>query len=173
MTDLSFPSLRHEISHHVHAAREPLTKPQLMPMCKLAADDKALSNALYQMCQVGQLTRHPAPAGSGARVSAAYGPGRVEPGAEDDEPSAGGATARRRVKRPKTATTKRIKRVRKVQRRAAKRARNSIEKVSLATRRWALTNDGAFLLLGTPIEIPKPAARALVDFVRTLDAAEA
>ncbi len=39
--------------------------------------------------------------------------------------------------------------------------------------RWALASDGAFLLLGTNTEIPQPAARALVDFVRRLDGSEA
>lgn len=39
--------------------------------------------------------------------------------------------------------------------------------------RWALTSDGAFVLMGTSIEIPRPAARVLVDFVRTLDEAAA
>lgn len=38
-----------------------------------------------------------------------------------------------------------------------------------ARARWALTSDGAFMLLGTEIEIPRLAARTLVDFVRVLD----
>ena len=40
---------------------------------------------------------------------------------------------------------------------------------SAAAARWALTSDGAFLLIGSSIEIPRAAARSLVDFVRTLD----
>lgn len=39
--------------------------------------------------------------------------------------------------------------------------------------RWALAADGAFVLLGTPTEIPAPAARALVAFIRQLDQGEA
>ena len=39
--------------------------------------------------------------------------------------------------------------------------------------RWALASDGACVLLGTDIEIAKPAARALIEFVRVLDKAEA
>ncbi len=35
--------------------------------------------------------------------------------------------------------------------------------------RWALASDGAFVLLGTSTEIPRDAARALIDFVRVLD----
>lgn len=35
--------------------------------------------------------------------------------------------------------------------------------------RWALTSDGAFVLLGTTIEIPRGAARPLIEFVRALD----
>ncbi len=47
---------------------------------------------------------------------------------------------------------------------------SSIEKVAINTNaRWALTSDGAFVLLDTGTEIPQPAARALVDFVRRLD----
>jgi len=42
-----------------------------------------------------------------------------------------------------------------------------------AAARWALASDGAFVLLGTPTEITRAAARALVDFVRVLDQAEA
>lgn len=34
--------------------------------------------------------------------------------------------------------------------------------------RWALASDGAFVLLGTPIEIPRPAAHALVEFIDVL-----
>lgn len=41
------------------------------------------------------------------------------------------------------------------------------------TPRWALASDGAFVLLGTRIEIQRTAARALVDFVRTLDQGKA
>lgn len=39
--------------------------------------------------------------------------------------------------------------------------------------RWALTNDGELILVGTSIEISRPAARALVKFVRELDGGEA
>jgi hypothetical protein len=38
---------------------------------------------------------------------------------------------------------------------------------------WALLADGAFVLLGTAIEIPAHQARALVEFIRRLDKAEA
>jgi hypothetical protein len=60
-------------------------------------------------------------------------------------------------------------------------------KVVESAPRWALTSDGAFLLLGVnvnvlprpeagelvDIEIPRPVARALVDFIRRLDGGEA
>lgn len=35
--------------------------------------------------------------------------------------------------------------------------------------RWALASDGALVLLGTHVEIARPAARALLEFVRRLD----
>ena len=39
---------------------------------------------------------------------------------------------------------------------------------SPAPPRWAFTSDGAFVLLGTSMEIPRPAASALVAFLHTL-----
>lgn len=39
--------------------------------------------------------------------------------------------------------------------------------------RWALASDGAMILLDSGLEISKPAARALVEFVRALDAGAA
>lgn len=42
-----------------------------------------------------------------------------------------------------------------------------------AAARWALASDGAFVLLGTSTEIPRDAARALIDFVRVLDQGQA
>lgn len=41
-----------------------------------------------------------------------------------------------------------------------------------AGHRWALTSDGAFILMGTATEIPRPAARSLVEFIRVLDRGE-
>lgn len=38
---------------------------------------------------------------------------------------------------------------------------------------WALRQDGAFVLLGTQTEIPRADARALIEFVRQLDAGAA
>lgn len=56
----------------------------------------------------------------------------------------------------------------KVQRRAA-----TSRPARTPPARWALTADGAFVLLGTPLEIPAHQARALVEFIRKLDKAEA
>jgi hypothetical protein len=42
-----------------------------------------------------------------------------------------------------------------------------------AQERWALASDGALVLLGTSTEIPRTAARALIDFVRVLDQGQA
>jgi len=100
---MNFASLRHQISHFVHESREPLSKAQLRDICDMAADDKALANALFQMCAEGALTRHPAPEGSGVGVRWLYGPGKVKPGAEpqENDPStplrtgAGGAARQR------------------------------------------------------------------------------
>lgn len=58
----------------------------------------------------------------------------------------------------------------KVQPAAANRATTGrISGAGVTGTRWALTNDGEFILVGTSIEIPQPAARALVEFVRLLD----
>ena len=38
---------------------------------------------------------------------------------------------------------------------------------------WALRSDGAFVLLGTSVEIPRVAGRSLVEFIRMLDGGEA
>jgi hypothetical protein len=104
-----------------------------------------------------------------------YGPGPVKLGAELPENDAGGGdrTARKSaVKKPRKARA--VK--------PSKKPRKSAKSL-LATRKpvvdnsqaslWALRSDGAFVLLGTQTEIPAPAARVLVDFVRRLDAGAA
>ncbi|MCC7484583.1 MAG: hypothetical protein IT529_06295 [Burkholderiales bacterium] len=97
---------------------------------------------------------------------------------------------RRKAEGQRRKAGKRTRRVRKVQRRRAvsragsvaarrawktRRAKAAVPQPALTggTPRWALASDGAFLLLGTATEIPRPAARALVEFVRVLDEGEA
>ena len=64
-----------------------------------------------------------------------------------------------------------------MQRRTAKRAARRITPIAPPNPRgdpmWALLADGAFVLLGTDIEIPAHQARALVEFIRTLDKGQA
>lgn len=91
MSKLEFESPRHEISHIVHGSREPLSPKQLLPLCQLVEDERQLSNYLYNMCKDEQLTRHPAPEGSGMGVKFLYGPGPVKLGAiASPENDAGG-----------------------------------------------------------------------------------
>lgn len=176
---MNFESLRHEISHCVHASRDPLSAPQLMEMCELAENETQLANALYNMSQADQIAKHPAPEGSG-RVKFLYGPGKVKLGAMPPQNDAGGGdrTARQSpVKKPrKVRAVKPSKKQRKNARRSPSSAVLLMKKETVygvLPHRWALTSDGAFILLGTQTEIQKPAARALVDFVRTLDAGTA
>lgn len=179
---LQFASLRHEISHHVHAANEPLSAPALLEMCKLAQDKVQVSNCLFAMCRANELQKHPAPEGSGMGVRFLYGPGENKPGAERQENDAGGGDRKAGRAAPKVRRAKhknRRHKVRKVQRRTAKwqHHRARITPIPAPNPRgdpmWALLADGAFLLLGTEVEIPAHQARALVDFIRTLDKAEA
>jgi len=156
MTALQFESLRHQISHFVHESRAPLIKRELLKMCDLAVDEKALANALYQMVKADELKQHPAPKGSGQGVKFAYGPGKNKPGAEvpaGGKPAADGG--RRTAKGNKPA------------RRAAPKVPDKRHaKFPPNTAMWALRADGAFVLLGTDLEIPKDAARVLVNIVR-------
>jgi len=178
---MNFASLRHQISHFVHESREPLSKLQLREICDMAADDTALANALFNMCRDGQLTRHPAPAGSGVGVRWCYGVGKVKPGAEPPENDAGGATrgpgdresgkSKRRAKHAKG-------RKHKMQRRTAKRPRQAAtpnDRSPTPAGMWALRSDGAFVLLGDDLGlvVPRAVARSLVDFIRTLDEGQA
>lgn len=168
---MNFESLRHEISHHVHVSREPLSAPQLMEMCELAENETQLANAIYNMCQADQLAKHPAPEGSG-RARFFYGPGEVKLGATPPQNDAGGGERTAR-KKPvgKHRKMRAVKPRKAARRKAAKSAPLMKIETTYATlpHRWALTSDGAFILLGTQTEIQKPAARALVDFVRALD----
>ena len=179
---MNFASLRHQISHFVHESREPLSKAQLRDICDMAADDKALANALFQMCAEGALTRHPAPEGSGVGVRWLYGPGKVKPGAEPQKnegrvSSVEGKTRKRRAKHKKP----RHKVQRRTAKRAARRAPKGSRKGAAPNERplqtpphgamWALRSDGAFVLLGDELGlvVPRAVARSLVDFIRTLD----
>lgn len=87
---MNFDSLRHQISHFVDESREPLSKARLSEICDMAENDRALVGAIFNMCKDEQLTRHPAPEGSGMGVRWLYGPGKVKPGAETPKTGAGG-----------------------------------------------------------------------------------
>lgn len=178
MSKLQFESLRHEISHLVHGSREPLSAKQLLPMCGMAEDGKQLANALYNMCAAKQLTQHHAPEGSGDGVRWRYGPGKVKLGAtqpKNDPPKelaaqgAGGARPARSLR--KKAVMHKVHKPK-----VAKLRTDHESRITGNEPRWALTSDGAFLLLdrgqAPSHEIPAPAARALVEFVRRLDQAE-
>ena len=90
MSNLQFASLRHEISHHVHAANEPLKLMQLFEVCKMTETYAQLTSCIFEMCKAGELDKIPAPAGSGQGVRFFYGPGKNKPGAEPQENDTGG-----------------------------------------------------------------------------------
>jgi hypothetical protein len=194
---VTFESLRHQVSHFVHEAREPLTFAKLREVCDMAADDKQLANTIFQMCKYRELVRHPAPTGAGMGVRHAYGPGKNKPGAAPQENAAGGGNPKterakpaRRARgshhpgasrHPSSGRGKRSHGVRKVQRRnAASRGRGQRGNVrnthisvpaGHVTPMWALRADGAFVLLGDEpgLVVPRPVAQALIEFVRKLD----
>jgi hypothetical protein len=171
MNKLQFASLRHEISHVVHGSRERLSQPQLMAMVLLAKNETQLSNALYNMCQADQLTKHPAPEGAGRGVKFIYGPGKVKLGAIEPQKKDMGGDATRAAIKPKAH-----KPLRKTAPKASRTHNGGKERIKPPAPnsvRWALASDGAFILLGTDVEIPRPAARALIEFVRQLDAGAA
>jgi hypothetical protein len=87
---MNFDSLRHEISHLVHEASKPLSKPELQEMCSLADNEVQLANCIFNMCKADELVRHPAPEGSGRAVKWCYGPGENKPGADGAKTPRGG-----------------------------------------------------------------------------------
>ncbi len=56
---------------------------------------------------------------------------------------------------------------------AKKGARSGRLPVEIGAPRWALVSDGTLALLGTDMVIPKEHARALIEFLRTLDQGQA
>jgi len=179
---MNFASLRHQISHFVHESREPLSTPRLREICDMAVDGQQLANCLFNMVKDGQLTKHPAPAGSGEGVRWLYGPGKVKPGAEPQEnegrvSSVEGKTRKRRAKHAKPRHKVQLKTAKRAARRAPKGSRKGAapNERPLQTpphgAMWALRSDGAFVLLGDELGlvVPRAVARSLVDFIRTLD----
>jgi hypothetical protein len=67
-------------------------------------------------------------------------------------------------------TKRKVRRAKHAKRKKHVRAASAVK---AAAPRWALTSDGAFVDLTDSTEISKAKARALVDFVRVLDAGEA
>lgn len=168
---MNFASLRQEIAYCINRAGKLLAAPELMDECKLAVSKDQIAQTLFSMCAAGELAKHPAPEGAGKGVRFIYGPGKAKPDAAAPQiypTGSGRVTAKPRTKKPR--------KVRAVKRH--KRGKTAAKSVLLMKKetvfqgvpfRWALTSDGAFMLLGTQTEIQKPAARALVDFVRALD----
>ena len=182
MSKLQFESLRHEISHLVHGSRDPLSGRQLLPMCALG-DEKPIADALFNMCKDGQLTRHPAPEGSGKGCKWVYGPDKVKLGAaapsgdsvndEQNNPPGRKSAPREPVVKPRGPYKKRGVKRETAPNGARKKGAQRRDSSPAAAARWALTSDGAFILMGSATEIPAPAARALIEFVRRLDAGAA
>lgn len=101
------------------------------------------------------------------------------PDAEAAAPNPRKAKKAKKVKRAKPRRPSAYKKRRSasaVRRKAATRAgkvsRSTPAAPAPASHRWALTSDGAFILLGSDTEIPRPAARSLVEFIRVLDRGE-
>lgn len=178
MSKLQFESLRHEISHIVHGSRDLLSAKQLLPMCELAEDETQLANALYNMSQADQLAKHPAPEGAGRGVKFVYGPGpgKVKLGTLKEIPGGGAIKPKKRDMGGDAIRTAIKPKAHKSPRETAPKAprthNEGKERIKPNSVRWALASDGAFLLLDTDVEIPRPAARALIEFVRLLDKAE-
>jgi len=189
---MNFASLRHQISHFVHEAHDPLTKPQLMEICDLAENEKQMANAIYNMVKADELTPHPAPEGAGKSVRFAYGPAKNKPGAEPQEDAGGGGRRPREEGRVSSVEGKTNKRRAKHAKRRKHKVRKPTAPAPNSSRRrsaprerplqtpphgamWALRSDGAFVLLGDELGlvVPREVARALVDFIRTLDEGKA
>lgn len=139
------------------------------------------------MAKRGRIAKHPAPEGSGTGVRFVYGPAAGASATPEPEPAPAAALrakAKRKPSKQPAGHTKRWraeKRARKAKTRR-QRARGArpvqhapvpVHVPAAPARLWALTNDGAFLLLGSEVEIRGAAARALVEFVRVLDKAQA
>jgi len=168
--------LREEILAIVTSAGVPLTSAVILDQAEHADDKEQFSHLLYTMSKSGELRKHSAPEGSGAGVRFLYGVGDGTPrqmhagggtrseGRELAPAGSGGGSSvegKTRKRRAKGGHKKRRRRLHKVQRKtAASRAKPT------RPTRWALTSDGAFVLLGTKIEIPHAAARPLIELVR-------
>lgn len=173
---MTFESLRHQISHFVHAARDPLLRSQLVELCDMAVDEKQLADTIFNMCRAQELTKHPAPEGSGKGVRFAYGPGKNKPGAEPErENPTGGGDRKPPIEKPARRSKgkhrkKRSHKVEKVQRgnSVSRRAAAAHAKRSKVVQGWVLTTEGAFWLLGgeEPIQLKTETARDLVKLVR-------
>lgn len=139
--------------------------PMTVKEARKHADVAWIGVTCAQFARKGKLVRL-----GGGPKSSIYGlPGQKLPKGD------GGAVAPN-MKKPKPAK-KRRKTLRKSQRNTATSARPDpnaalraqVDAALKEAHRWALTSDGAFVLLGTDTEIHRPAARALVAFVRELD----
>lgn len=181
MTVESSSAPRDEVTRIVNAAAAHLTPAAVFARAQLVEDMPQLTRLLFSLSNAGEISKHPAPEGSGTGVRYVYGPAGAKAAtapvrAARRPKRTGGFMARKRARnaartksQPSAATA------------AAKDRKHvaTLVPVRIAAaehppvHRWALTNDGAFLLLGSPVEIRGGAARALVDFVRTLDKAQA
>lgn len=156
---MKFESLRHQISHFVHEAREPLTFAQLREICDMAVDDKQLVNAVYSMSKAGELTKHKAPQGSGMGAKFTYGPGKKKPGAEAPDDVQPAPPLRRRSK----AVGKNPVRRKAIKRRRRRQAATPRPTGGM----WALTEAGTFVLLSAPpIHVERKVVHVIVDLVR-------
>ena len=174
MSTQGFTTLREEIKAIV-AGGCLMSSAQIYERCTLSDNKPAFHVMISDMARAGEIRRHPAPDGSGKGARFVYGPASSAPAPAAPATPTAAKTAKKRPQRLKgframarTASKARTK---------PKPARGAVVPVHVPlpkpAHRWALTNDGAFLLLDSDVEIRGAAARALVDFVRVLDKAQA
>ncbi len=160
-------SIRLQILKAIDTAGKPLLANEIYNGCTDVETASQVMAGTYQAAHQGLLK---AVKGEGGTRYELTDSGRALLAGEKT-PAAGKA---RKVKTAKTRKVKSAKPAKKAKRKGVRRTKKpAIPPRVIAAARWAVTADGAFVDLVDPtVEISRSRARALVDFVRKLDAAE-
>jgi len=166
-------SIKAEVLCALDASQQPLTARQILELVSDRATVASVMTILSGLKSQGVVEdagkSAPAEGERSATLWRATPNGHaIVAGTVGTAPARGARKRRARAARPAKA-----KRTRKLHRRSAVSRRTRRAAAPAPTPRWALTSDGALLLLGADIEISKSQAQALVVFVRTLDGQKA
>lgn len=155
-------TLREEIRQLLSAESAPLTRHEIFEKCTLCDDEVTLSTVLSQLVANGSITK----AGMRERDKGAPLATYTRP-VVLERPSATPAT--KPLKPRRAPAPVRSKAPPKPRKSIARVSRKPVAAAPPAAHRWALTSDGALVLMGPGIEIPRAAALALTEFIAALN----